>query len=296
MKTSRLRRLLLAAALGLLTSAAWATGARLVFDAKPSPVQSAAIRQATASDVDEVGVGKMDYVLALADLNDDGRPDLLVWYQGSDFCGSAGCSGAIVLATPTGYAGRAIGLPYFQGDLTVLPARHHGMHDLKFGDSPVWQWNGNAYAIPKANLPGANAPAWTTRQAPGRPLMAVATPIDSSVAKLLLFCEQGTPLLAMLTQKPLPSRPLTLTFVFRGWTVNVPMRQNANDPKLWIASVGSSDLPLWLAHRGRTATTHKLAQLAEVSYLRIDGVLQGQISLTASTKSTQAALRPCYRY
>ncbi|WP_079417158.1 hypothetical protein [Thiomonas intermedia] len=238
----------------------------------------------------------MAYTLGQADLNGDGRPDLIVWYQVSDFCGSTGCSGVIVLATPSGYSSQSIGLPNFQGNLTVLPSQHHGMHDLQFDDSPVWQWSGSDYAIAKADLPGANAPAWTTRQSPGRPLMAVATPINSSIAKLLMFCEQGTPLLAMLTQTPLPSGPLTLTFGFRGWTVNVPMWQNANDPKLWIANVAGSDLPLWLAHRGRTATTDKLARLADASYLRIDGSLQGQISLADSARSTQAALSPCYRY
>lgn len=262
-----------------------------------SAAQTAAVRRATASDIkDFVHPEQKGYAVALADLNDDGRADLLVQYDDMAFCGSSGCSGLIVMATATGYATKPIGLPNF-GTLAVLPTMRHGMHDLQFnGDSPVWHWNGKAYDIDAADKPFANAPAWQTRQATGHPMMAVAMPIDSTIKNLLVFCEQGTPLLAMVTGESRPSGPATLTFAFRGWTVNVPMQRNTQDPRLWTANLSRSDLPLWLAHRGTTPTTSELARLADMSFLRINGEMQGEISLKDSTATTQAALAGCYRY
>lgn len=126
--------------------------------------------------------------------------------------------------------------------------------------------------------------------------MAVATPIDSIIKTLLLFCGQGHPMLAMVTKMPLPEGPVTLTFAFRGWTVNVPMQRNRQTEMLWVADLSRADLPQWLAHRGTNATTSKLAGLATESFLRLNGEMQGEISLEHSTQATQAALGACYRY
>ena len=282
-------------------SAMAATAVRIDFskDAiKPTPAQTAAIRRATASDLKEaLHPDQPLYSVALADLNDDKRPDLLIQYTyASGFCGSTGCSGVIVMATSNGYSSKTIGLPNFGGEIDVLPTLHQGMHDVRYGDSPVWKWNGKEYDIAKADLPGSNAPPWQTRQATGHPLMAVATPIDSTIKNLLLFCEPGHPLLAMVTTTPLTEDKVTLTFAFRGWTVNVPMQRNPQAATLWTADLSRSELPRWLAHRGSNATTSELAGLATESFLRINGQLQGEISLEGSTQATQAALGACYRY
>jgi hypothetical protein len=263
---------------------------------QPDAAQTAAIRRVAAADIREfVHPDQTGYAVALADLDDDGRPDLLVQYADSAFCGSTGCSGLIVMATPGGYAGTSIGLPNFT-TLAVLPPKHHGMHDLQFnGDSPIWRWNGRQYDIAKADMPGANAPAWQTRQAAGRTL-AMVVPIESGIKTVSVFCDQGKPVLAMLAKAPQPRAPLTLTFVFRGWAVNVPMAPGNGDGTLWLADLSGSALPDWLAHRGDTATTRKLAALATESYLRINGSLQGQISLQDSTAATRAALMGCHRY
>jgi hypothetical protein len=258
--------------------------------------QTAAIRRVAAADIKEfVHPEQGGYAVALADLDDDGRPDLLVQYDDIAFCGSTGCSGLIVMAAPEGYAATSISLPNF-GTLAVLPSRHNGMHDLQFnGDSPIWRWNGRQYDIAKADMPGANAPAWQTRQAAGRTL-AMVVPIESGIKTVSVFCDQGKPVLAMLAKAPQPRTPLTLAFGFRGWTVNVPMAQGNGDGTLWFADLSRSELPEWLAHRGDTATTRELAKLATESFLRINGTLQGQISLQDSTAATQAALAACYRY
>lgn len=266
---------------------------------KPTVARTAAIRRATANDLEEpLHPDQPLYSVALADLNNDGRADLLIQYTyASGFCGSAGCSGMVVMATPSGYARKGVGLPNFGGELDVLPSLHQGMHDLQFnGDSPVWTWDGKQYGIENAYLRVANTSPWETRKSAGRPMTAVATPIDSTIKNLLVFCKQATPLLAMVMKMRPPTGPVTLTFVFRGWTVNLPMQPDNTNATLWVGDLSGSDLPRWLAHRGNTPTTSELARLAGRAFLRIDGTMQGEISLANSTAATQAALGACYRY
>jgi hypothetical protein len=74
------------------------------------------------------------------------------------------------------------------------------------------------------------------------------------------------------------------------------MRAGNRDATLWLTDLADSDLPQLLAHRGHDATTRKPAALATEAFLRINGVLQGQISLKGSTAVTQAALMGCHRY
>ncbi len=117
---------------------------------KPIPVQDAAIRRAAADDIKEFNdSGKNAWAVAQADLNDDGRPDLLVAYADGAFCGSLGCSGAIVMATANGYAGNKIDLPNFVGRIDVLASKHRGMHDLRLPDAKdsyfLLKWDGKQY-------------------------------------------------------------------------------------------------------------------------------------------------------
>jgi hypothetical protein len=88
------------------------------------------------------------FTVAHADINGDGRSDLLVSLDdpGFGYCGSGGCAGYAILATAQSYAPKAIELAYFFAKTTVLPAVHHGMHDLRYDDArKVFQWNGKAY-------------------------------------------------------------------------------------------------------------------------------------------------------
>lgn len=87
------------------------------------------------------------YRVVLADLNDDERSDMLVYYTGPGFCDASGCTSAIVLANPHGYARTTIHLPRLNGGIDILRTVHHGMHDLHNDkdERSVLQWNGRSY-------------------------------------------------------------------------------------------------------------------------------------------------------
>ena len=83
---------------------------------------------------------------AEADLNDDGRPDLLLQADDIAYCGSAGCGAWAILATPQGYSSKAITLANFGGWLFVRKEVHHRMHDLRYDDANyIFRWNGRVY-------------------------------------------------------------------------------------------------------------------------------------------------------
>src|SRR3546814_7055067 len=114
--------------------------------------RSNAIRLAAAADIaDFIHPTGDDYVVGQADLNDDGRPDLIVRYDDLGFCGSSGCSGVIVMATAHGYASKTVRVPHFT-TMEVLQNKHHGMHDLHFDHAAyIFKWNGKAYDRSEAN-------------------------------------------------------------------------------------------------------------------------------------------------
>lgn len=116
----------------------------------PNAAQIAAIRRAAGRDLD--GCTQDCFDVRLVNLNDDGRPDLLVRYTGIRFCGVANCSGIAVMSTPGGYSTRKVELPSSVG-CGVLPTTHHGVHDLSCtlmlgagsSEGYVLKWNGTEY-------------------------------------------------------------------------------------------------------------------------------------------------------
>ena len=118
-------------------------------DAPPTAAQIAAVRRALPDDfrdAERISHHSLTFTVGLADLNGDGRPDLIIHYTDQGWCGSSGCLSYALLAGPGGYARHAIMLVYFGKTMTVLNSSHHGMHDLRFDDSTyVFRWNGTAY-------------------------------------------------------------------------------------------------------------------------------------------------------
>lgn len=118
-------------------------------DAAPTGAETAAVRRvyAGAWTDDEKDEGHpLRFSVGHADINGDGRPDLLVRLNDAGWCGSHGCSTYALLATPAGYAVKGIDLAISIATVQVLPAVHKGMHDLRFDDSSyVFTWDGSAY-------------------------------------------------------------------------------------------------------------------------------------------------------
>lgn len=115
----------------------------------PTEREDAIVRSLFASDFADARNTmhqELEYSVGHADLNGDGRTDLLVQYVNAGWCGTAGCTTFALLATPTGFGPNAIDLASNHGTLHVLPGMHRGMHDLRYDDAHyIFRWNGREY-------------------------------------------------------------------------------------------------------------------------------------------------------
>lgn len=134
----------LAAALILAATVAGAAphGQSVSFDASPTAAESAALKQAIGNDYGTMA----PFTLAHADLNDDGRPDLIARADSDGACGSQGCATYALLATAQGFSTQAITLQADYGPVEILPGVDHGMHELRFSDGDhIFRWSGKSY-------------------------------------------------------------------------------------------------------------------------------------------------------
>jgi len=131
-------------------------------------------------------------------------------------------------------------------------------------------------------LPGT---PWELRPVEGRaPIAFVQAAASQKIQSFSLFCDQGRPILAMLLHKHPDSTPVNAVWNFSGWTVPVPMSPGNREGTFWLGDLSNSQLPKELVTRGGFA------------YLRINGDMQGQASLTGSTNAVRTALKGCYRF
>ena len=82
---------------------------------------------------------------------------LFVQLQSARLCGSAGCTTSVYLRHNDSW--KTV-LDSVNGDISVLPTRHKGMHDLLVGKNDKWIWDGNEHQdtlsappMPKMNRP-----------------------------------------------------------------------------------------------------------------------------------------------
>jgi hypothetical protein len=145
-RSMTLRMIVLAAlAAGLMVVGTRAEAASHVsLDAKPTPAQTAAVKLAFGADFADMA----PFLVGQADLNGDGRPDLIIVSQNPMNCGSHGCNVFALLATANGYADKGIDLNFIFGGeyILILDTVHNGMHDFR-GDngSHVFVWDGKQY-------------------------------------------------------------------------------------------------------------------------------------------------------
>ncbi|WP_147385470.1 hypothetical protein [Oleomonas cavernae] len=115
-------------------------------DKVPTPAQKKAVEKVIEQALDTDMPSVEDFLVGTVELNDDGRPDLIIHMQGIEWCGSSGCAAFAILATTQGFSSKPIEFPNFGERVTVRDAVHKGMHDLSFDDSRhVFVWTGKQY-------------------------------------------------------------------------------------------------------------------------------------------------------
>lgn len=140
-----------------------------------------------------------------------------------------------------------------------------------------------------ANSPPEGAVAapgkpWEVVPAEGRsPLAYVDAAASPRIRSFSIFCDAGRPAIAMLTVKPITERPVTLTWNFNGRTTNLAMIQSNREATFWQSGLSGSPL------------ISQIEQGRDPAYLRINGVLEGQASLTGASAALRVALKGCGR-
>ena len=140
-----------------------------------------------------------------------------------------------------------------------------------------------------ARSPGETANAapgtpWEILPVEGRAPVAYVEPAASpSISSITLYCENGRPYLAMLLSKPAAGSRRTMTWNFAGRLVNIPVQPANNAGTYWLGGIAGTPL-----------IEHLLTQ-RDMVYLRIDGRLEGEVSLANAPAALRATMRQCVR-
>lgn len=102
------------------------------------------------SDKERLGVhAQVEINIAMEDLNNDGRPDMLVYVdQYPYFCGTEGCRFLVFIANRDGNWHK-IFEAISHKDIRILQHRTNGYNDIILSDGTEYVWNGRKYEIKK---------------------------------------------------------------------------------------------------------------------------------------------------
>ncbi len=107
-----------------------------------------------ANDIQDIrelehNIESYKFLIDKYDINGDGIKDIIVFFNGSYYCGAHGCLTQIYL----GNTWKPVFNIYTYQNVTILPHKHSGFNDIKLeiSEKPVfWYWNGEAYQISKS--------------------------------------------------------------------------------------------------------------------------------------------------
>jgi hypothetical protein len=122
---------------------AWAGTLTIKPNASPTPDQEAIVARALSGDYKGAS-----FTIGTADLNGDGRPDLIVHFTSNEWCSPSGqgCEGIVILSEAEGYDNHYAALPLFGDVVKVHTTIHHGLYDLSFdGSKRVFKFDGKNY-------------------------------------------------------------------------------------------------------------------------------------------------------
>lgn len=138
---------------------------------------------------------------------------------------------------------------------------------------------------PPETAMAAPGPPWENVPVQGRaPLAYIAAAASPDIESFILFCDKGHPALAMLLNKPArAAASVTVSWVFAGGIVTVPMIRGNRESTFWQGGLTGSQLPGMLIRQSGSV------------YFRINGEMQGEASLAGSTAAVRTALASCLR-
>ena len=86
------------------------------------------------------------------DVDDDGRDEILVYYNSSFSCGSRGCSFLIFekkngRLEPLGWTKNSTSITAYDVGTSILHSETNGLHDVRFNglNGHIFRWNGKEY-------------------------------------------------------------------------------------------------------------------------------------------------------
>ena len=138
-----------------------------------------------------------------------------------------------------------------------------------------------------ARSPGETANAapgtpWEVLPVQGRaPVAYVEAAASPSIISITVYCENGRPYMAMFLDKPGTGTRSTMTWNFAGRLVDIPVQRANNAGTYWVGGIAGTSL-----------IEHLMTQ-KDMVYLRIDGRLEGEASLSNAPAALRATMRQC---